>query len=66
MKAALLAFCLAGCATIPEGGVVLMPEDLARIDAKVQLLMLEILRLKAQKVPICQQPGYGLARLECG
>lgn len=63
MKPALLALLLAGCTTIPEGGIVLMPSDIAAIEAqyqqRFQILMMEIMRLKAQKTPLCQLPGYG-------
>lgn len=58
MKAALLAFCLAGCATIPDGSVTFTPDELMTMATNFAALQEKVRRLELQKVPLCNEVDW--------
>lgn len=55
MKAALLAFCLAGCASVPDGSVVFTQDEMMTMATNFAALQEKVRRLELQKVPLCNE-----------
>lgn len=58
MKAALLALCMAGCASVPDGSVILSPDEFMTMATNFAKLQAEVKRLTLEKTPLCDGPGW--------
>ena len=58
MKAALLALCMAGCASVPDGSVILSPDEFMTMATNFSKLQAEVRRLQLEKVPLCNEVDW--------
>lgn len=58
MKATLLALCMAGCASVPDGSVVFSPDELMTMATNFAALQEKVRRPELQKVPLCNEVDW--------